>query len=109
MICREAGRQLLVDQVHRLRLRLEHLVDRRGDGVAFERLAAAEQFVEHDAGRKDVGAMIDIVAADLFRRHVVRRSDDLARLGHVGESAAGQAEVENLHAPIGASGRCSPA
>jgi hypothetical protein len=38
-----------------------------------------QQFVRHRADRKNIRPGIDVVAPDLFRRHVVQRPQDRAR------------------------------
>ena len=49
-----------------------------------ERPLAAQQFVEHDAGGKQVAACVDRLAAALLGRHVARRADHRAGLRQVG-------------------------
>jgi len=45
---------------------------------------AGDHLVEHDAERPDVGPLVDRLALGLFRRHVGRRAEDHAHLGHGG-------------------------
>ena len=49
-----------------------------GDGLAGERAAAGEHFIEDDAERPDVRALVDRSALGLFGRHVGGRSEDHA-------------------------------
>ena len=67
-----------------------------------------QHLVEHDAGREQVGAMIDGGPAQLLGRHVVERAQHQARRRHPGERShlaaprgalqeLRQAEVEHLH------------
>ena len=55
-----------------------------GDGLAGERAAAREHFVEHDAERPDVRALVDRLPARLLRRHVGRGAEDHAQLRGAG-------------------------
>jgi hypothetical protein len=100
---RQIRRILFEDRGHRVRCRL-----------TVERAASREHLVEHRPERKDVGAMIRGHPADLLRRHVAERAQDDAglRIGRRGRQGAqpgqrdvglgqlGQAEVQNLHAPV---------
>ena len=47
---------------------------------SLERLQAGQELVEDDAGRKNVGPVIDGLPLDLFRRHIGRRTDHRAGL-----------------------------
>jgi len=62
-------------------------------GAAAESLAAGGHFVEHETERKDVGAGVEVVAANLFRRHVGGSSADDSddRGGILGVAATGEA------------------
>ncbi len=63
-------------------------------------LSGGEQ-VKHDPHREDVGAEIDPLPLDDFRRHVGRRSEELSRHGHAGEvQHLRDAEVHQLHQTI---------
>ena len=75
---RAFGRQRLP-----VRLALENRGDRVGDGVAGERRAAGEHFVEHAAERPDVRPPVERLATRLFRAHVGRGAQDrpLADIG----------------------------
>ena len=67
-------------------------------GVARERPAAGEQFVEHDAEREHVAASIGRRTRDLLRAAVVRRAEKLTSDGRVGRSpVAHEPEVEQVH------------
>ena len=82
--------------------------------LPFERLPAGGHLVEHEAQREEVRARVQLLAARLFRRHVVDRADRRARGGqHLGWRCAspagvgrvpvlaelGDAEVEQLRLP----------
>ena len=62
---------------------------------------SAKRFVEHCAETVDIGAMIyRRVEIDLFRRHIVRRTEHRAGIGHVAAIGAGELghpEVDDLH------------
>ncbi len=82
--------------------RVDHLDGRR----AGERLRSGRHFVDDRPEREEIAAVIDRVAEQALRRHVVGRAEDAAGRG---EAAArflievddrrlfGQAEVEQLH------------
>ena len=53
-------------------------VQRVERALALERRTRRQHLVEHDAKREDVGAVVDAIAARLFRRHVGRGADDQA-------------------------------
>jgi hypothetical protein len=68
-----------------------------------EHLRAGEHVVHERAHRIEIAARVDLVAADLLRRHEVRRADDLGALGDRGRrlillwrAELGEAEVEHL-------------
>ena len=66
--------------------------------VTLEGRLTHQHFVEHDPQRPDVGPVIDLLAARLFRRHVGHRADRRAGLRHaLGPRQLGQPEVEDLH------------
>ncbi len=75
-------------------------VDEDGDvAIAVKRFRAAEEFVEDDAEREDIGAAIDggDVAARLFGGEIARRSHDLTGDGQTGKFFnPGDTEVENV-------------
>nr|WP_249937124.1 hypothetical protein [Roseateles sp. DAIF2] len=57
-------------------------LQRQGDdAVAAEGALAGEHLVEHDAGREQVRAAVDLVALHLFGRHVLRRAQHIADAG----------------------------
>src|SRR6184192_1688204 len=49
--------------------------DEVGDGLACERLAAGEHFIEDTAKRPDIRSLVGSLATHLFRRHVRSRTD----------------------------------
>ena len=57
-----------------------HQLGHRGRGVRFP--VAEQEIVQDEAERIDVGALIDVHAARLFRRHVFDRADDGAARRH---------------------------
>jgi hypothetical protein len=73
--------------------------DLGGDGhqaVAAEGALAREHLVQHDAGGEEVAAAVDLLAARLLGRHVLRRAQHRAHLGvrrtavvHVGDAEVG--------------------
>ena len=76
------------------------LVGDRDRGVADERRPAGEQLVEQAAGGVDVAAGVDLLAAGLLGREVLRGADHGGGLGHRGAGVghrAGDAEVHHLH------------
>ncbi len=89
--------------------------DRRRDLVtrlAHERVAAVHQLVQQDPEGELIGAMIDIAAFQLFRRHVGERADGRPRRRECGDGLdlaprrrrgleLGDAEVEDLDGPAG--------
>jgi hypothetical protein len=74
----------------------------------FERTLAGRHLVDEDAERKDVAARVDRISHQLLGRHVGERADDLAlaRLLDAWQprrlDVLGEAEVEHLHAAVGA-------
>ena len=82
--------------------RVDHLDGRR----AGERLRSDGHFVDHRPEREEIAAVIDRVAEQPFRRHVVGRPEDAAGRGEaaarflieVGDRRLfGESEVEQLH------------
>ncbi len=76
-------------------------------GLAAKRPGAGEHLVKQHAGRKDIGARIDAIAARLFRRRVSRRAVGHADLGQLSLMNAaglrfrfveqfGQAKIQDL-------------
>jgi hypothetical protein len=90
-----------VDVAQRLRLVLQHAIEHGVQRVGVEGFAVGEQFVEDGAEGEDVGAGVGFLPFDLLGRHVVRRAEDHARAGHVGLLHACEAEVVDLHLPVG--------
>ncbi len=87
-----------------LRRRLRRMVQMRHEHVderpvAGKRSRPGHGLVEHDAGGVDVGARVELLAADLLRAHVIGRAADGAARGQVRVALAaqlGDAEVEHL-------------
>jgi len=74
---------------------------------------AGEHLEEHESQRKQAGPVIDCLPARLLRGHVARGPEHDSRAGHGGHCRRvrpgnrgggmmlpGQAEVEQLHAPV---------
>ena len=97
----QVARDLVVELARRPRLVLEDLEDQHPP-VAAERAFAGQQLVEDDARAVDIAPGVDPVrlAARLLGRHVGRRAQHLAVLGHDGllGLALGQAEVHQVRA-----------
>ena len=94
----EVARDVAADLRRRLGRRRQVLhrdLDRR---VAVERRLAGEELVEDDAERVEIGALVDLGAARLLGREVLRRADDRARLGHLARAGARDPEVGHLDA-----------
>src|SRR6266852_6559275 len=76
----------------------------RGHVVAFERHRSGEQFVQHRAGRVEVGSGVEFLPEELLGAHVVGRSDDRLRHGVIGPlriETLRDSEIENLHTAVG--------
>ena len=58
---------------------------------------AGQHFVHDDPEAVDIGAEIDFFAENLFRRHVFRRTDDIAGLGQGGIAGAGSRGNAKIH------------
>ena len=84
----------------RLRRRREVLHRDLHRAVAGERDRAREHLVEDDAERVQVGRLVDLRAARLLRREVLRGADDRALLGHLARAGARDAEVRDLQVPL---------
>ena len=86
--------------------RARGLVEMAGEdgvvAVALEGFLAGDHFVQGDAERIDIGAGVELLALDLFGRHVVKRADDVAGFGEGAVGGhAGDAEVHQLDAAVG--------
>src|SRR5262249_29478221 len=67
-----------------------------------ERGPSCGNFVEYRSGRVNVAARVVGFAAQLFRRHIRKRSSEsLVPFRMFGRLRYGQAEVENLEPPVG--------
>ena len=60
---------------------MQHRVHGVNRGVAFDRQSPGCHFIQHDAERIDVAAMINAFAARLFRRHIGGRAEGRADFG----------------------------
>ncbi len=98
-----------------IRIPREHRGHDIGRRLPAKRLPPGEHFVEHDAKREHIAAMVGLKASGLLRRHVGRGAEDDACLRRehaecrrVREGPAcrravhrlGQAEVEDFHGPV---------
>ena len=80
--------------------------------IAIERAPAGQQLEQHRAEREHIRAFVRRLAADLFRRHVAGRAEHRVSRGpqwrrhrpsieiRIADAKLGDAEVENLHAPV---------
>ena len=83
------------------RLAVDDVVGERVFGRAVERELPGEHLVEDDAERPDVGAGVDVLAAELFGRHVGDGADGAAGAGQAGLAGdLGQAEVGDAGRPV---------
>ena len=101
---RQPGRQSRIDLARRARLALHVLVHDRHVIAAGVGRNARHDLVEDHAERVDVRALIHLLAEDLFRGHVLRRSDDIARFRQLRVAFAlrgGDAEVHDLEQAFG--------
>ena len=92
----QIGREILQVILQRRRRLVNDLEQRRGGIFAIEGHHAGEQFVEHDAAGKDIGAAIHHLGVDLLGRHVSDGADHLAGAGHGIVANAGDAEIHDL-------------
>ena len=110
----EARRDVLVGDGEVRRIFLEDRRHRVRGGVAVERALAGEHLVEDRAEGEDVAARVGGLAAHLLGRHVAERAEHDAGLGALrfrrqvggardgafGLRQLGEAEVEDLDAPV---------
>src|SRR6185437_300097 len=68
--------------------------------LALERRLAGEELVEHDPERVEIRARVDLAAARLLGREVLRRADDRARLGQLARARARDPEVRDLDSTL---------
>ena len=73
----------------------------RDGGLAFERHATREHFVEDDADGVEVGGWSDRQAAGLLGREVLSRTDNRAGLRHLGIAGTGNAKVGHFDLAVG--------
>ena len=66
------------------------LHDPAGNEVALKRVSVSEELKEDDGGGKQVGAAVAGVREDLFGRHIIRGSKNLARNGKLGNWGGGR-------------------
>ena len=96
----QLGRDVRTQLRRRLRRGREVLhryLDRR---LAVEGRLSRQELVEDDAERVEIRARIDLAAARLLGREVLRRPHDRARLGHLARPGARDPEVRHLHAAL---------
>src|SRR6202035_2536106 len=95
----EAGRDAAAQLRDLRRLLVEDLVDEGGDGLAVERPLGRQQLEEDHAEREEVAAAVQLLAADLFRRQVLRAAHDRAGDRQLGvlPRYLGDPEVGHLH------------
>ena len=94
------GRQRRDDPIERLWRFVQDLVHRRRERIGLERLPGAQQLVDDDTEGKDVGAMVGLLAAQLFGRHVVDRANHHVAARHLRGDESRQAEIEDLGLPV---------
>ena len=103
---REGRRQPGIQVEHRQRRAIEDGVGQHARGVAAERAAACGNFVQDDAERKQIRALIERFPSHLLGRHIGRRADRGSRVGQrrhrrrrrgLVVDELGDAEVEHLH------------
>ena len=101
----DVGRHRVVEARQRLGLLREDALGRLRHRRAGERRASGEHLVEHRPEREQIGAMVDLAAAQLLGRHVVQRAqhhpghgepERLRVIGRRRREELGQPEVEHL-------------
>ena len=65
----------------------------RRQRIRDERFATSQQVIKHDPRRKQIGAAIHRLAAQLFRCHVQRRPQQIAGVGQIRIADVGDAKV----------------
>ena len=102
---REDGAELARDRrvvgLRRGEVLVDDLVRDRREVVADEGLPLREELVEHDAEREEIAPPVHLLARHLLRRHVVRRPEELAGLREARGLDLRDAEVRDLHGPVG--------
>ena len=78
------------------RLLIEYFEEDRLDAVSGERFLVRQKPIEDDASAENVGAAVDLLPADLLRRHIIRRSEHGARLRLRGLRKPRDAEIHDL-------------
>jgi hypothetical protein len=75
---------------------VDDTINDRGNRVSRERPLSGEQLEQDDRQGEQVAASVDLLAADLLRRHVARRAQQRAIVGELRLGRLGQAEVHDL-------------
>ena len=93
--CRHAWQRL----GHGLRLLVDHGLERLYIVASLERRFARQHGMEQAAERKQIGSLVHRHPTRLLRRHITRRTDDIAadRQMFVYGERAGHAEIQELH------------
>jgi hypothetical protein len=73
---------------------MDDLVEDRARGLAGERHASGRHLVQHDPEGENIGAAIDSLAEDLFRRHVGDGSHGSARPREIGRGGGGRLQID---------------
>jgi hypothetical protein len=84
------------------RLHVHNVVRDGNDAITGEGLPPGEHLIEHHSKREDIGALVNALTRDLFRRHVTWSPEDLASLCNTRLTAhPGYPEIGNLGRAIG--------